>query len=158
MWSAMLHCACHRPYTDSSVCFTVTELVQIPCFVCILVGARPYYVRPQPFRIITEPTDEAVRVELLMQNTTMMRCEVDIQPIVSGWWPHIYWRHNSSTVNSSWPIGAIDTNFWNFSVLHTTFPGSYQCVVDDGNFILVSRMAQITLLCKCMGSLLMHIC
>ena len=92
--------------------------------------------------------------EVLIGKITV-RCEVDIQPIVSNWWPHIYWRHNGSTVNSSWPNGAsIDTNFWNFSVLHTPFPGSYQCVVDDGSFVLVSRVAQITLLSKCTVSLL----
>lgn len=118
-------------------------------FTCIPVAARPYYVRPQQPTIVSEPMDKAVHQEVL-RSTITIECVVQIQSIVSGWWPHIYWRHNGSIVNSTWPaMAGIDTNFWNFSVLHTSFPGSYQCVVDDGSFVLVSREAQISLLCKC---------
>ena len=92
--------------------------------------------------------DDAVYFEVLSKTT--LKCEVHIQSVVSGWWPQIYWRHNSSIVNSTWPTKArIETNFWNSSVLYSPFPGSYQCVVDDGSFVLVSRVAQISLLCEC---------
>ena len=128
--------------------YSKKSLIEI-LFTCIPVATRPYYVRPQQPTIVSEPMDKAVHQEVL-RSTIKIECVVQIQSIISGWWPRIYWRHNGSVVNSTWPAMArIDTNFWNFSVLHTPFPGSYQCVVDDGSFVLVSREAQISLLCKC---------
>lgn len=141
---------------SSVFCIQIKEICNRELsFTCIPVDPRPYYVRPQQPTIVSEPMDKAVHREVLRSMITI-ECVVQIQSIISGWWPHIYWRHNGSVVNSTWPAMArIDTNFWNFSELHTPFPGSYQCVVDDGSFVLVSREAQISLLCKCCGRLRM---
>ena len=102
---------------------------------------RPYYIRPSPAVLLTQPLDGT----LSSREPISLTCEVEgMKPIISGWWPHIYWRHNNSVVNSIWPGNiTIDTNYWNVTTLHTSFPGTYQCVVDDGSFILASRLATV---------------
>ena len=102
---------------------------------------RPYYIRPSPAILLTQPLDGIMSFGESLNFT----CEVmGMDAIISGWWPHIYWRHNGSTVNSTWPENVtVDTNYWNMTTLHTPFPGTYQCVVDDGSFILASRLATV---------------
>ena len=103
--------------------------------------ARPYYIRPDPAILLAQPLDGTLR----SGESVGLTCEVKgIEPIISGWWPHIYWLHNDSIVNSTWPGNmTIDTNYWNRTTLHTPFPGAYQCIVDDGSFILASRLATV---------------
>ena len=102
---------------------------------------RPYYIRPNPTILLMQPQDGKTSCV----ESISLTCEVEgMEPIISGWWPHIYWRHNNSIVNSTWPGSiTIDTNYWNVTTLHTSFPGTYQCVVDDGSFILDSRLATV---------------
>ena len=102
---------------------------------------RPYYIRKRPASLLAQPMD----VTLSSGHFINLTCEVmGMEPIISGWWPHIFWRHNSSTINSTWPGNVtIHTNYWNMTTLHTSFPGTYRCIVDDGSFILASRLATV---------------
>ena len=102
---------------------------------------RPYYIRRRPVILVSQPLDGNLGCE----DSVSLTCEaMGMEPIISGWWPNIYWRHNESTVNSTWPGNVtIDTNYWNMTTLHTSFPGTYQCIVDDGSFILASRLATV---------------
>ena len=102
---------------------------------------RPYYIRRYPATLVSQPLDGNLGCEDFVSLT----CEaMGMEPIISGWWPNIYWRHNGSTVNSTWPGNiTIDTNYWNMTTLHTSFPGTYRCIVDDGSFILASRLATV---------------
>ena len=102
---------------------------------------RPYYIRRYPATLVSQPLDGNLGCEDFVSLT----CEVmGMEPIISGWWPNIYWRHNESIVNSTWPVNiTIDTNYWNMTTLHSSFPGTYQCIVDDGSFILASRLATV---------------
>ena len=102
---------------------------------------RPYYIRPSPAILLTQPLDGTLSFGESMNLT----CKVmGMEAIISGWWPHIYWRHNDSIVNSTWPENVtVDTNYWDVTTLHSPYPGTYQCVVDDGSFILASRLATV---------------
>lgn len=102
---------------------------------------RPYYIRPSPPILLAQPLDGI----LSLGESLNLACEVKgMDAIISGWWPHIYWRHNGSTVNSTWPENVtIDTNHWSMTTLRTSYLGTYQCVVDDGSFVLVSRLAAV---------------
>ena len=102
---------------------------------------RPYYIRRSPVILVSQPLDGNLGCEDFVSLT----CEVmGMEPIISGWWPNIYWRHNGSIVDSIWPGNVtIDTNYWDATTLHSSFPGTYQCIVDDGSFILASRLATV---------------
>ena len=101
-------------------------------------------MRTPPVTFVTEPCDvSGVYYEILLQGCSL-KCEAAVEPIVSGWSPNIYWYHNGSIVNSSHGI-TIESNHWNWSHLTTVYPGSYQCVFDDGYFVTVSREAWIFL-------------
>ena len=102
---------------------------------------RPYYIRPSPAILLTQPLDGTLSFGESMNLT----CKVmGMEAIISGWWPHIYWRHNGSIVSSTWPENVtVDTNYWDETTLHSPYPGTYQCIVDDGSFILASRLATV---------------
>ena len=113
------------------------------CRFSIYVGSdveRPYYSRSEPTVFTTQPKDGVLSGATPMN----ISCEAAVEPIVSGWYPHIYWYHNGSIVNSSHQM-TVESNHWNQSHLSTVYPGSYQCVLDDGYFVTVSREAQIIL-------------
>ena len=102
---------------------------------------RPYYIRPSPAILLNQPLDGIIK----FGESLNLTCKVmGMDAIISGWWPHIYWRHNGSTVNSTWPENVtVDTNYWDMTTLHTPLPGTYQCVVDDGSFVLASRLVTV---------------
>ena len=112
-------------------------------FLCLYADV-PYFVRTPPVTFKTEPCDvSGIYFEILLQGHSL-ECEATVEPIVSGWSPHIYWYHNGSIVDSIHGIN-IESNHWNWSHLTTVYPGSYQCVFDDGYFVTVSREAWIFL-------------
>ena len=115
--------------------------VHILNFVESMKPERPYYIRKRPASLLAQPMD----VTLSFGHSINLTCEVmGMEPIISGWWPHIFWHHNGSTINSTWPRNVtIHTNYWDATTLHTSFPGTYQCIVDDGSFILASRLATV---------------
>ena len=105
------------------------------------VANIPYYVRDSPIRFKVEPQDQTkVHYEILSSSNITFNCEFSVEPVVSGWYPKIYWYHNGSIVQESEGI-HVQSNHWNWTQLSTVYPGSYQCVVNDGYFTTVSRKA-----------------
>jgi hypothetical protein len=117
---------------------TVLSAVLLPLY---SIANIPYYVRDSPIRFKVEPQDQTkVHYEILSSSNITFNCEFSVEPVVSGWYPKIYWYHNGSIVQESEGI-HVQSNHWNWTQLSTVYPGSYQCVVNDGYFTTVSRKA-----------------
>ena len=100
---------------------------------------NPYYRRSKPVVFTTLPSMLYIQtLEFLNYENHLLTCEVSIESIVSGWYPSLYWLHNDTKWNESW------SNFWNKTEMLVKYPGSYQCVVDDGSFISVSPVVHVT--------------
>jgi hypothetical protein len=114
---------------------------------------KPYYIRSKPVKFNQQPLDAVMypkerSKEVLSAHT--FTCNISIEPVACGLKPCLWWYHNGSAViNGSTPEMNIknsengDTQLW--SQLTTVRAGTYQCVVDDGYFITVSREAHLSL-------------
>ena len=119
----------------------------------IHLGDKPYYIRSKPVKFNQQPLDAVMypkerSKEVLSAHT--FTCNISIEPVACGLKPCLWWYHNGSAViNGSTPEMNIknsengDTQLW--SQLTTVRAGTYQCVVDDGYFITVSREAHLSL-------------
>ena len=73
-------------------------------------------------------------------------CNISIEPIISRFKPSITWRYNGWSINKTNTPEMNETVTGDVQILSqltTVYPGTYQCVVDDGYFVTVSREARL---------------
>ena len=75
-------------------------------------------------------------------------CNISIEPFISSFEPSITWRYNgSSIIKTKTPkmneTVTVTGDVQILSQLTTEYPGTYQCVVDDGYFVTVSREVRL---------------
>jgi len=109
------------------------------CIISVATSLRvPYYVRPDLY--FTKQPQSYVG----FPNTAMMlSCAINAQTLVSGYEFEMYWTFNGNKINST-DTGSQSGHLQLRVVLNETTAGRYQCVVQDGLFTIVSKVAEFS--------------